>query len=140
MGAVTQPWQANVVFRGLSPEEFKAFDEPGYVKIAWTLRVEPIGASESIFRTETRVVTTDRTARSRFRWYWARFSPGIVLIRQVMLTQVRRDAERLALVPAPPRPGVTWLRPAVHAGRRSSSSLPSTTGHCGRSWRPSGWR
>ena len=69
MGAVTQPWQANVVFRGLSPEEFKAFDEPGYVKIAWTLRVEPIGASESIFRTETRVVTTDRTARSRFRWY-----------------------------------------------------------------------
>ena len=59
MGAVTQPWHANVVFQGLSPEQFKAFQEPGYVKIAWTLRVEPIGASESIFRTETRVVTTD---------------------------------------------------------------------------------
>ena len=101
MGAVTQPWQANVVFRGLSPEAFKAFDEPGYVKIAWTLRAEPIAAAESIFRTETRVVATDPDARSRFRGYWARFSPGIVLIRHMMLRQVRRDAERLALLPAP---------------------------------------
>ena len=104
MGAVTQPWHANVVFQGLSPEHFKAFQEPGYVKIAWTLKVEPIGASESIFRTETRVVATDPDARWRFRWYWARFSPGIVLIRHMMLRQVRRDAERLALLPAPPRP------------------------------------
>src|SRR5262245_38505260 len=32
MGAVTQPWKANVVFRGLPPEEFAAFHEPGFVK------------------------------------------------------------------------------------------------------------
>jgi hypothetical protein len=38
LGAVTQPWQADVVFRGLEPAEFAAFDEPGYAKIAWTLR------------------------------------------------------------------------------------------------------
>ena len=30
--------QANVVFRSLLPDEFAAFHEPGYVKIAWTLR------------------------------------------------------------------------------------------------------
>jgi hypothetical protein len=28
MGAVTQPWEANVVFRPLRPDEFVAFDEP----------------------------------------------------------------------------------------------------------------
>src|SRR5579863_30266 len=38
MGAVTRPWDANVVFHPLSADEFAAFDEPGYVKIAWTLR------------------------------------------------------------------------------------------------------
>jgi hypothetical protein len=93
-GAVTQPWMANVVFRSLPADTFTAFDEPGYVKIVWTLRVDPVGDHESIFRTETRATTTDAVSRARFRWYWARFSPGIVLIRRVMLRQVRREAER----------------------------------------------
>ena len=100
VGAVTQPWLPNVVFRGLAPEEFRAFQEPGYVKIAWTLRADPVGESESIFRTETRVVTTDPTARRRFRWYWARFSPGIVLIRRLMLGPLKADAERRARTPS----------------------------------------
>jgi hypothetical protein len=96
VGAVTQPWLPNVVFRGLAPEEFRAFREPGYVKIIWTVRADPVGDTESIFRTETRVTTTDPTARAKFRWYWARFSPGIVLIRRLLLGPVRRDAERRA--------------------------------------------
>jgi len=33
MGAVTQPWMANVVFRALPPDEFAAFRQPDYVKI-----------------------------------------------------------------------------------------------------------
>lgn len=96
VGAVTQPWLPDVVFRGLGPEEFRAFHEPGYVKIVWTLRADPAGASESIFRTETRVTTTDRAARAKFRWYWARFSPGIILIRRVMLGLLKAEAERRA--------------------------------------------
>jgi hypothetical protein len=94
VGAVTQPWLPNVVFRGLAPEEFRAFQEPGYVKIIWTLRADPVGESESIFRTETRVTTTDQAARTKFRWYWARFSPGIILIRRVMLGLIKTNAER----------------------------------------------
>jgi hypothetical protein len=105
-GAVTQPWMANVVFRALPPDQFREFQEPGYVKIVWTLRADPVGAGESIFRTETRVVTTDAAARAKFRWYWARFSPGIVLIRRVMLGQLKKEAERRARrgvrSPAPP--------------------------------------
>ena len=96
MGAVTQPWKANVVFRGLPPEEFAAFDEPGYVKIAWTLRADAVDAGESIARTETRVMATDDEAHRKFRWYWARFSPGIVLIRAVSLPLVKKEAERRA--------------------------------------------
>jgi hypothetical protein len=84
------------VFRGLSQDEFRGFREPAYVKIAWTLRADPVSPTESIFRTETRVVTTDLTARRKFRWYWARFSPGIVLIRRFMLRQLKTDAEHRA--------------------------------------------
>jgi hypothetical protein len=94
MGAVTQPWKANVTFRGLAPEVFKAFREPGYVKIAWTLRADPVASgSGTLFLTETRVLATDPDARARFRWYWARFSPGIVVIRKLLLRQVRKAAE-----------------------------------------------
>jgi hypothetical protein len=94
MGAVTQPWKANVQFRGLPPEEFLAFNEPGYAKITWTLVVEPTNPTASVFRTETRVTTTDAESRKRFRRYWTLVSPGVLLIRREMLRLVRRDAER----------------------------------------------
>jgi hypothetical protein len=42
------------------------------------------------------VTTTDQAARTKFRWYWARFSPGIILIRRVMLGLLKADAERRA--------------------------------------------
>jgi hypothetical protein len=52
-------------------------------------------------------MTTDEGARDRFRWYWARFSPGIVLIRWMMLWQVKADAERAAeAAPGRRLPGV----------------------------------
>lgn len=94
MGAVTQPWQANVVFRPLPPDEFAAFNEPGYVKIVWTLRADPVGAHASIFRTETRAVATDANARSKFRPYWSFLSPGIIVIRWASLHPLKAEAER----------------------------------------------
>jgi hypothetical protein len=94
VGAVTQPWMPDVTFRGLDPEAFRAFHEPGYVKIAWTLRADPDGPDRSVFRTETRVATTDATSRAKFRAYWARFSAGIILIRRLMLRDLKVMAER----------------------------------------------
>jgi hypothetical protein len=96
MGAVTKPWEANVVFRALPPADFAAFHEPGYVKIAWTLRADPITAVTSVFRTETRAIATDASARRKFRRYWSLLSPGIIVIRWMMLTPVRAEAERRA--------------------------------------------
>lgn len=96
LGAVTKPWEANPVFRSVPPEEFARFDEPAYVKIAFTLRADPTGPSTSVFRTETRALATDTFARERFRLYWSFLSPGIWLIRQMMLRPVRREAARRA--------------------------------------------
>lgn len=94
LGTVTKPWEPDVRFRRLPPDTFAAFQEPGYAKIVWTLVVDPIGSDESVFRTETRVATTDPESRRRFRRYWSVFSPGIRVIRWEALRLVRQAAER----------------------------------------------
>lgn len=94
LGAVTKPWAANVTFRAIPAEQFAMFNEPDYVKIAWTLRADPAGAGESVFRTETRAVATDAVAREKFRRYWSFLSPGIMLIRRLSLGLVKSAAER----------------------------------------------
>ena len=76
MGAVTKPWEPNVVFRGVPAEQFAAFDEPEYVKIVWTLRADAVDPSRSIARTETRAVATDADARAKFRRYLGPVLPG----------------------------------------------------------------
>ncbi len=93
-GTVTQPWRSDAVFRAVPAEQFAAFDEPGYVKIVWTLRADPVDATSCIALTETRVATTDAEARRRFRWYWSCLSPGIKIIRHVMLRKIKRAAEQ----------------------------------------------
>jgi len=96
LGAVTQPWDANVVFRALPPAEFAKFQEPGFVKVVWMLRVDPIGRTNSLASTETRVATTDSVSRAKFRRYWSWASPGMFMIRWISLRSARDEAERRA--------------------------------------------
>ena len=108
MGAVTQPWLADVIFRPLEPEQFKSFSEPGFVKIAWSLEATPLDAGpldavRTLFRTQTRALSTDAQARRKFRGYWRRVVIGVILIRKLMLRAVRREAERRYRELPPPR-------------------------------------
>jgi hypothetical protein len=96
LGAATMPWQANPVFRSISPGDFAAFREPGYVKIAWSLRADPVDAAQCIFHTETRVSTTEPQARERFKRYWSFVAPGVEVIRIAVLRPLKREAERRA--------------------------------------------
>jgi hypothetical protein len=95
VGAVTKPWNADVVFESVETDAFAAFDRLGYAKIVWTIEAEPLDAAASLARTETRVITTDPESRERFRRYWAAVSPGVLLIRRQMLRLVRKNAERM---------------------------------------------
>ncbi len=96
LGAVTQPWQAAPVFRSIPSDSFAAFSEPGYVKIAWSLRAEAVGEHATQFHTETRVCTTDPQSRERFRRYWSYVAPGVGIIRLAMLGPLKKEAERRA--------------------------------------------
>jgi hypothetical protein len=94
MGAVTRPWEPNPRFRAIDPGQFAGFKDPEYVKIIWSLRADPLGPDDSMFRTETRAVATDDFARLKFRRYWALVSPGVALIRHASLGPVKAEAER----------------------------------------------
>jgi hypothetical protein len=80
----------------LPPDDFTAFNQPGYVKIVWTLRADPVDAIRSTFRTETRAIATDAYARRIFRRYWSFLSPGIIVIRWLSLGPLKADAEARA--------------------------------------------
>lgn len=94
MGAVTQPWKGDVTFRSVPPGEFAAFAEPGYVKIAWTLRADPVDATRCVYRSETRAMTTDEESRRRFRNYWSLVAPGVWLVRRLAAPPMRRQVEQ----------------------------------------------
>jgi hypothetical protein len=96
VGGATRPWEPNPTFRSIPADEFAMFGDPGYVKIVWTLRADAISSSSSVFRTETRAVATDPSARRRFRRYWSCLSPGIILIRWASLAPLKKEAERRA--------------------------------------------
>lgn len=105
IGAAAKPWNANPEFTPLERDQFAAFHEPGWVKIAWNFSVEPLSETDCVVRTETRVITTDPESRRRFRRYWAFASPGIILIRRLGLGIVKTEAEKKtkevpAVVPA----------------------------------------
>jgi hypothetical protein len=93
VGSRCQPWVGDVRFVAIPPAEFAAYDEPGQVKIAWTLETDPLGPERTRFAHETRAHATDAAARAQFLryWRWARF--GIVAIRYLLLPAVRRSAE-----------------------------------------------
>ena len=94
LGAATQPWIAAPVFRSIPADDFMTFAEPGFVKITWTLRADPVDDTHSVFHTETRVCTTDSAARDRFRKYWSYVAPGVALIRLALLRPLKHEAER----------------------------------------------
>jgi hypothetical protein len=95
MGAVTKPWEPNPVFHALPPEAFAGFAEPDNVKIAWTVGAVPTPDGGSLFRTETRAVALGAAGRKKFRRYWAFLSPGILLIRSIMVRALKTAALRL---------------------------------------------
>jgi len=98
-GSVVQPWKA-VTDDGPAPQveadQFATFDTPGYVKVAFNIRVEPYGSRRSLITTETRTAATDPASLRRFSRYWLLVGPISALIRRLMVRIVKSDAERRA--------------------------------------------
>jgi hypothetical protein len=62
--------------------------------IACTLEAESLAPTLTRFATETRARATDARARAKFRRYWRVAGAGVGAIRWLLLSAIRRDAER----------------------------------------------
>jgi len=71
-----------------------AFDTPGYVKVAFNIRVEPYGSGRALITTETRTAATDPASLRRFARYWLVVGPFSALNRQLALRVMKSDTER----------------------------------------------
>jgi hypothetical protein len=68
-----------------SAAEFQAFSTPRYVKVAWALRVSPLGPASSHLEVEVRVTATDDIAWGNFRRYFRLIGPASRFIRRSLL-------------------------------------------------------
>jgi hypothetical protein len=106
-GSVVQPWKAvtgDEPAPQVEPGRFAAFDTPGYVKVAFNIRVEPYGSGRALITTETRTAATDPASLRRFARYWLLVGPFSALIRRLTLRIVKSDAERRAGLMSNTRP------------------------------------
>lgn len=74
-------------------EQFKSFNEPGYVKVAVNFRFISINNNETILTTETRNNGTTQNDNRIFGYYWRIIYPGSAIIRRVWLDTIKKKAQ-----------------------------------------------
>ncbi|HKU44055.1 MAG TPA: hypothetical protein VJR89_38105 [Polyangiales bacterium] len=90
VGAIGRFWQSTIEFAPVSPREFAAFDRPGWGKVAWELRSEPVGAgSRLVF--ELRVTATDDESWHAQERYFRLIGPFSRFIRRHELQLIARE-------------------------------------------------
>lgn len=90
VGGIGRFWTPSGGLRKVeSSEQFAAFDEPGYAKVAFNFRL-----ADGELSTETRIAATDAHAKRRFGAYWLLVRPGSGLIRREWLSAIDRRASR----------------------------------------------
>ena len=93
VGGILAPWQLRGGHLPVgSVDEFRAFADPGWVRVATAFTAAPDGAGSRI-ATETRIAATDAVARRRFARYWRVVGPFSGVTRREMLSAIRRRAE-----------------------------------------------
>jgi hypothetical protein len=92
VGAVGKVWQGEIPFVHVDDgAAFAAFAEPGFVKVAWALTVEPIGAGDARLAIEVRVGATDDASWEKFEHYFRFIGIGSRFIRRTALASLARE-------------------------------------------------
>jgi hypothetical protein len=74
-------------------DQFIAFNEPGYMKVAINFRFISNDNKETLLTTQTRVAGTTKTDSYKFARYWRVIYPGSAIIRRVWLDTIKKKAE-----------------------------------------------
>jgi hypothetical protein len=99
IGAVGRFWTPTIEWRDVgTPDAFRAFDEPGWGKIAVSFSVRPYGARRTLLTYECRTGTTDARSRAAFARYWRLIRP---FVGHIMRATLRTVAVRAEYAPEP---------------------------------------
>ncbi len=93
VGSVGRVGERDYGGRAVSAGEFVGFNEPGYAKLVIGFSVRPGPTGETVLRYEARTLTTDDTARRKFRRYWRLIRPGVSLVMRAALHRIKLTAE-----------------------------------------------
>lgn len=94
VGAIARPGDVKSALERRTPEEFLAFDCPGYVKAAASFSVTPHGPKQSILSYEARTRAIDTETRRKLFTLDLLLSPLQSLVMERVLDQVQNAAER----------------------------------------------
>lgn len=96
-GAIGRFWTPTIEWKPVAAQDFAAFDEPGYGKIACAFTVLAYGEGRSLLTYQCRVRGTSEEARAGFMKYWALVRPFVGHILRAANRQIKENAERIAL-------------------------------------------
>jgi hypothetical protein len=95
VGAIGQVWRLRIPFVHVGDAQaFHAFSTPGYVKVAWAIRVSPLGPTGSHLELEVRVSATDDASWRKFTRYFRLIGPASRFIRRSLLGALAREFGR----------------------------------------------
>ncbi len=95
-GAVGVFWHPQIVWHDVPRDEFAAFAEPGFGKIACNFSVRPYGERSTLLSYECRTATTDEESRRAFARYWRVVRPFVAHIMRATVETIRADVEHPA--------------------------------------------
>jgi hypothetical protein len=89
VGAIGKVWQLDIPFVHVADSAaFLRFAEPGFIKVAWALRVMRRGDRDARIEVEVRVDATDEASWRKFRAYFALIGAGSRFIRRTLLASL----------------------------------------------------
>ncbi len=94
--AVGKFWQSDITWydvERMTPEEFAAFDEPGWGRIAADFTLLPYGATRTLVSYEARTATNDPESAAKLSRYWGLVQPFVGHIMRAALRSLKQDAE-----------------------------------------------
>jgi hypothetical protein len=90
VGAIGRVWQLDIPFEHVADADaYARFARPGWIKVAWSIRLEPLGQAATRLRFELRVDATDEVSWRLFTRYWHVIGPSSHFLRALLLSRLR---------------------------------------------------
>ncbi len=92
VGAIGKVWMPEIPYVDVADAEgFRSFLDPGFVKVAWAVRVAPLSATLTRLVLELRVDATDAAAWEHFVTYFRFIGPASRFIRKTVLRELESE-------------------------------------------------